>query len=86
VTKDSTGLPFQEKIYPNLLTNSIAKDLEAGKDPLELILVHNSGWLLEECSERMPDDASRQGKDRTYHLHFLHRLVARKCLLYQVRR
>jgi hypothetical protein len=35
--KNAASVPIPEKMYPNLLTDNIARDLEVGADPVELI-------------------------------------------------
>jgi hypothetical protein len=39
--KNTAGVPIREKMYPNLLTDSTARDLEARADPAELIRLYN---------------------------------------------
>jgi hypothetical protein len=41
--KNAASVPIPEKMYPNLLTNSTARDLEAGADLVELIRLYNAG-------------------------------------------
>jgi hypothetical protein len=41
--KNAAGVPIPDKIYPNLLTDSTARDLEAGADLVELIRLYNAG-------------------------------------------
>jgi hypothetical protein len=52
-------MPIQEKMYPNLVIDSTARNLEARAHPLKFIHMYNTGWLLEEVGNRMADDALR---------------------------
>ena len=40
--KNAARIPIPEKMYPNLLTDNRARDMEAGIDPMELIRLYNS--------------------------------------------
>jgi hypothetical protein len=61
--KNAAGVPIREKMYPNLLTASTARDLEGGADPAELIWLYNAGWYRHVGGDAMVDEAARQVGD-----------------------
>jgi hypothetical protein len=61
--KNAAGVPIPKKIYPNLLTDSIARDLEAGANPVELIQLYNAGWYRDEGGDAVVDEGARQHGD-----------------------
>jgi hypothetical protein len=50
-------------MYPNLLTDNTARDLEAGTDLVELIQLYNVGWYRDDGGDAMADDGARQHGD-----------------------
>jgi hypothetical protein len=50
-------------MYPNLLTDSTARDLEAGTDPVELIRLYNAGWYRDDGGDAVVEEAARQAGD-----------------------
>jgi hypothetical protein len=67
--KSAAGVPIREKMYPNLLTDSTARDLEVGADPAILIRLYNGGWYRDDGGDAVVDEAARQEGTRPARLH-----------------
>jgi hypothetical protein len=63
--KNAIGVPILEKMYPNLLTNSTTRDLEAGVDLVELIRLYNASWYRDQGGDAMVEEGARQHGDVT---------------------
>jgi hypothetical protein len=61
--KNAGGVLIPEKIYPSLLTDSTARDLEVWADLVELIRLHNASWYHGEGGDAMVDEGTRQCED-----------------------
>jgi hypothetical protein len=61
--KSVVGVSIREKMYPNLLTDSTTRDLEAGVDLAELIWLYNGGWYRDDGGDAVVDEAARQVGD-----------------------
>jgi hypothetical protein len=61
--KSAAGVPIREKMYPNLLTDNTARDLEAGVDLVELIRLNNDGRYRDDGGDAVVEEAARQARD-----------------------
>jgi hypothetical protein len=61
--RNAAGVPIREKMYPNLLTDSIVKDLLAGVDPVRFINEYNDGWIAVSDDERLGNDVVTEVRD-----------------------
>jgi hypothetical protein len=61
--KNAASVSIPEKIYPNLLTDSTARDLEVGADLVEFMRLYNASWYRDEGGDAMVDEGTRQRGD-----------------------
>lgn len=57
--KNAANVSISEKIYPNLLTDSIVGDLEVGANPVEFIWLYYTSWYRNEGGNIMVNKGVR---------------------------
>jgi hypothetical protein len=61
--RNAAGVHIRGKMYPNLLTDSMVKDLQAGANPVQLINEYNDAWIVVSDEERLGNNTAIEGGD-----------------------